>query len=339
MTKITHFFHNIDTYLFRHPRSYLFVIALVTVFFAWKIPGLKMYSDFADLLPQTHPYIQLHNEIKDTFGGANVIIVGIEVEQGDIFNNDTLALIHRMTLAVDNLPGVNHNLVSSVTHRNSRKIWLTPVGNIESEPYYKPDEPNMPQERLDEIRKDIVANPRIYGPLVSPDMKVALIKAQLNEGQLDYEKTFGELQAVRKSETRDGVNIYATGTPVLVGWCYTYKEQIYQIFLFTALIMISLLIFHFRKLYGVFIPLGRCDRLLHLGPWHHQPVRLQRGPPGARHPLSDLGPGHEPRDSAGGPTMRSFSIMRTHRMRPARPLTACSGRAPWGLSRMPSVCC
>ena len=256
MSKITHFFHNIDTYLFRHPRTYLLFIALVTGFFAWKIPGLKMYSDFADLLPQTHSYIELHNEIKDTFGGANVIIVGIEVEQGDIFTSETLALIHRMTLAVDSLPGVNHNLVTSLTHRNSRKIWLSPMGNIESESYYKPEEPNLSQEKLDEMRQDIVANPRIYGPLVSPDMKMALIKAQLNEGQLDYEKTFAELQAVREAESREGVNIYATGQPVLVGWCYTYKEQIYEIFLFTALIMIGLLVFHFRKLYGVLIPLG-----------------------------------------------------------------------------------
>ena len=76
-------------------------------------------------------------------------------------------------------------------------------------------------EQLNLLRQDVVANPRIYGPLVSPDMKVALIKAQLNEGQLDYEQTFAQLQAVREAEARARVNIYATGQPVLVGWVYT----------------------------------------------------------------------------------------------------------------------
>ena len=256
MNRVTHWLHNIDNLVFRHPRSLLSVIALVTLFFAFQIPGLKMYSDFADLLPQSHPYIELHNEIKDTFGGANVIVVGIEIEDGDIFSNEALAQIHRLTLAVDNLPGVNHNLVSSLTHRNSRKIWLTELGNINSEPYYKPLDGELSAEQLDLLRQDVIANPRIYGPLVSPDMKVALIKAQLNEGQLDYEQTFAQLQAVRASEARAGVNIYATGQPVLVGWVYTYKEQIIEIFLFTALIMIALLVFHFRKPYGVLIPLG-----------------------------------------------------------------------------------
>ncbi|MEZ5547177.1 MAG: MMPL family transporter [Pseudomonadales bacterium] len=256
MNQVTHWLHNIDNLVFRHPRSLLSIIALITVFFAFQIPGLKMYSDFADLLPQSHPYIELHNEIKDTFGGANVIVVGIEIEDGDIFSNESLAMIHRLTLAVDNLPGVNHNLVSSLTHRNSRKIWLTELGNINSEPYYNPLGGAISEEQLNLLRQDVVANPRIYGPLVSPDMKVALIKAQLNEGQLDYEQTFAQLQAVRDTEARAGVNIYATGQPVLVGWVYTYKEQIIEIFLFTALIMIALLVFHFRKPYGVLIPLG-----------------------------------------------------------------------------------
>ncbi len=96
----------------------------------------RCLTDFADLLPQQHPYIELHNSIKDSFGGANVLTVGVEFEDGDIFTNENLAKIDRITQAVDNLPGVNHNLVSSVTHRNSRKIWLTEVGSINSEPYY-----------------------------------------------------------------------------------------------------------------------------------------------------------------------------------------------------------
>lgn len=256
MNTVTHFFHNIDNTIFRHPKTCLTIIALITLYFAAQIPGIKMYSDFADLLPQSHPYIELHNEIKDTFGGANIIVVGVEIEDGDIFSNESLALIHRLTQAVDSLPGVNHNLVTSLTHRNSRKIWLTEMGNINSEPYYKPLDGDLLPSELEQLRQDVIANPSIYGPLVSPDMKIALIKAQLNEGQLDYEETFAQLQEVRLAERQDGINIYATGQPVLQGWVYTYKHQIIEIFLFTALIMISLLIFHFRTAYGVLIPLA-----------------------------------------------------------------------------------
>src|SRR5690606_18661581 len=111
-------------------------------------------------------------------------------------------------------------------------------------------------EQLQAMRADVAANPRIYGPLVSSDFKMALVKAQLIEGQLDYEATFAQLQALREAETRAGVTLYATGQPVLVGWAYTYMDQILQIFIFTVLIMVALLVFNFRRAYGVLIPMG-----------------------------------------------------------------------------------
>jgi predicted RND superfamily exporter protein len=252
---ITHMLHNFDERVFRHPKLVLGLILAVTLFFASQIPGVKMYSDFADLLPQSHEYIQLHNEIKESFGGANVVIVGVEVEEGDIFTNDALARIHRVTQAVDSLPGINHNLVASVTHRNARKVWMTPEGNVNSESYYDPQGSELTAIDLDKLRSDIVANPQVYGPLVSPDKKMALIKAQLNEGQLDYEKTFEAIQKMRANETADGFKIHVTGQPMLVGWAYQYLGQIIEIFMFTALIMLLLLIFYFRKAYGVLIPL------------------------------------------------------------------------------------
>lgn len=254
--RFTHLMHLLEVWIFNNPRKVLSLIAILTLVFALRIPGLKIFTDFADLLPQQHPYIELHNSIKDSFGGANVLVVGVEFEEGDIFTNENLARIDRITQAVDSLPGVNHNLVSSVTHRNSRKVWLTEVGSINSEPYYDSTRGLYSSDELESMRADVAANPRVYGPLVSPDLKMALVKAQLIEGKLDYETTFAQLQELRAEEASEGVTIYATGQPVLVGWAYTYMDQILQIFVFTVLAMLALLIFHFRKAYGVLIPLG-----------------------------------------------------------------------------------
>jgi len=256
MRRLTRFLATLDERIFDAPFAVLSLIAVATALLAAQIPGVRMYSEFADLLPRTHPYIQLHEEIRDTFGGANVVIVGVEVEEGTIFTNETLKLIHDLTQAVDLLPGVNHNLVTSLTHRSSRKLYLNEVGSMNSDPYYLPDSGPLDTDELARLRDDVVASSTIYGPLVSPDLKAALIKAQLNEGGLDYEETFAQLSALRKSATREGVKIHATGQPVLVGWIYTYKAQILQIFLLTAATMIAILILYFRKLYGVLLPLA-----------------------------------------------------------------------------------
>ena len=118
-----HILEKIVLFTWTYPRSVLLFIAAITVAFATQVPAVRIVSDFSDLLPQEHPFIQLHNEIRDTFGGANNIIIAVSVDEGTIFTNETLDRIHRITTAVDNLEGINHNLVTSLTHRNVRKVW------------------------------------------------------------------------------------------------------------------------------------------------------------------------------------------------------------------------
>ena len=242
--------------LFNNRKVVLALIFLVTAFFATQIPAVRMLSDFADLLPQEHPYIKLHNSIRDTFGGANIIIIAVVVEDGTIFTNETLDRIHRITQKLDEVSNINHNLVTSLTHRNTRKIWLTPDGTIKSVNYYNPNrEAPYSATDLENIKRDVLSSTRVFGLLVSPDLKSALIKGTLNEGQLDYGKVFEELQKLRAEESAPGVRIYANGHPVLAGWVDSYSPQILQIFLYTIIIVLLILVIYSRRLYGVLLPL------------------------------------------------------------------------------------
>ena len=250
-----HALHIFDDLVFSSPKITLGLILLVTLFFATKVPGVRMYSDFADLLPQEHPYIQLHNEIRDSFGGANNIIMSLQVKQGDVFTDDVIKRIDRLTQKIDQLPGVNHNTVTSLTHRTVRKVWLTETGDVNSAPYFDGLKPHWSDSELAQMREDVRANARVYGLLVSPDLKAALIKATFNEGELDYQAIFDEVRKIREEESHDTISLHVTGQPTLVGWVYTYVDQILQVFLFTALILVSLLVVYFRRWYGILLPL------------------------------------------------------------------------------------
>ncbi|MDD3519488.1 MAG: MMPL family transporter, partial [Chromatiales bacterium] len=256
MHRFTHWLRNIDNLVFRYPKLFLGIIAVLTLFFGMQVPKVQMYSEFSDLLPQKHEYIQLHNAIRDTFGGANNVVMAVVVEgEGDIFDADTLARIHRITLAVDEVPGVNHNLLSSITHRTSRKVWLTETGDVNSQPYYDPLKDDWNEADLAALRADVMADPRVFGLLVSPDLKAALIKAQFNEGQLNYAEIFDKLQSIRAAESTPGIAIHATGQPMLWGWVYSYLDQLLVIFLTTVGIMLLLLIVYFRRAYGILLPM------------------------------------------------------------------------------------
>ncbi len=247
--------HELDRFIFARPAVTMAVILAVTAFFAWQVQGVRIVSDFADLLPQEHPYIQLHNEIRDVFGGANNVILALEVADGTIFTNEQLQRIHRLTTGVDSLYGINHNLVTSLTHRTTRKVWLSEEGNVKSAPHFDPSVSAYSEVELAQMQADVIANPRVYGLLVSPDLKAALIRGTLNEGALDYERVFLQLQELRERESVPGVRIHATGNPVLVGWVSTYVDQIVEIFLFTLLIMLALLTLYFRRAYGILLPM------------------------------------------------------------------------------------
>jgi len=258
--KLTHILHTGEEWLFANPKIVLGIIFAISLGFASLLPNLRMGTDFEDLLPQSHPFIQLHNEIKDDFGGASAVVVSVEVKEGDIFTNETLALIDNLTQGVDSLSGVNHNLVSSLTHRTSRKITLDEAGNIKSALYFDPSAPKLTPAELEQMKRDVMANPRVYGLMVSPDLKSAIIKGQMNEGgDIDYRKTFAELSELRAKLATDHAKIHATGLPVLTGWVYTYLNQILQILFYTAALIFGLLVIYFRRFYGIALPLlGIC---------------------------------------------------------------------------------
>jgi predicted RND superfamily exporter protein len=116
---ITHALHKAEEWIFRNPKVVLSLVMLVTILFGSALPKLRVFTDFSDLLPQNHAYIKVYNHLKESFGGANMIVMSIEVDKGTIFNDETLKLINDATQGVDSLPGVNHNLVSSLTHRTA----------------------------------------------------------------------------------------------------------------------------------------------------------------------------------------------------------------------------
>jgi uncharacterized protein len=250
-----HFLDILPDRLFRLRAPLLGAVLLVTLAFATQIPYLRIYTDFEGLLPQQHPFIKVHNDIRGLFGGANVLTVAVEVADGTIFTNETLALIDRVTSGVDNLPGVNHNQVSSITHRTSRFISLSEEGNVRSEVYYNAALGAMGPDQLAAMKGKVLIDPRVFGLTVSPDLKAALIKAQFVDGQLDYLGVFKGLQELRAKEAKAGVKIHATGQPALIGWVYSYLPQSLQVFAYTAAIVLVLLVLYFRRFYGVALPL------------------------------------------------------------------------------------
>src|SRR6201993_99015 len=72
-------------------------VLIITAYFAYLSFQLKLETSFGDLLPQSHPFVQIHNKYAGTFGGANNIQLMGEAKEGDIFNVQMLHRTHKIT--------------------------------------------------------------------------------------------------------------------------------------------------------------------------------------------------------------------------------------------------
>jgi len=215
---------------YRHPVSV--VVIIVTAVFAYWTFQLSLVTSFGDLLPQSHPYIQIHNRFSGTFGGANNIVVMLEVKDGNIFNPETLNKIWGATEGLDKVYGVNHNQIDSIAHRTVRYLKVAAGGTMRAQPVML-GEVKTPEEAA-AIRHIVHNSENIYGLLVSLDDKAAIIRANFIEGRLDYRRIFDEIneKVVRPFED-ENTKIYVAGEPRLYGWVYHYAGDVFWILVVT----------------------------------------------------------------------------------------------------------
>jgi len=174
---------------YRHPVSV--VVLLVTGMFAYWSMQLSLVTSFGELLPQSHAYVQIHNRFAKDFGGANNIVMMVEVDDGNLFNVENLAQIYLMTEEIDKVYGVNHNQIDSIGHRTTRHLKVAAGGTLRSEPVMI-DMPRSDRE-ADEVRRIVHNSENVFGILVSLDDQAAIIRANFIEGRLDYRRIFEEM--------------------------------------------------------------------------------------------------------------------------------------------------
>ncbi len=229
-------------------------LAVATLFFAYHAFSVQIYSQFTDLLPQAHPYIKAYNHFSHTFGSANTITLSIEVRDGDIFNFRTLDKVRRVTEAVDDIDGVDHYAVMSVTDVKIRKLTAAPGGLIISQPVMPDEIPTSPIE-LRRLKESLMHNDLVFGRFISTDGKAALVEAGFTEARLDYDDIYSRVMKIKKAIDDDNTTVYAAGEPMLKAWVYHYKGELARIFTVTGLFILFTLIFYFRRFYGVLLPM------------------------------------------------------------------------------------
>ncbi|MBI1824579.1 MAG: MMPL family transporter, partial [Nitrospirae bacterium] len=165
--------------LVNHPLRVILVVLAVTLFFAFQLQHLFMILDPKRILPQDHPFVQLNNKIEQTFGGSRVVVIGVVVKNGDVFNPATLAKIKRITEEVKGVSGILEENVVSISDRKIKYINASP-GGMDIRPMMA--EVPTTKEGLDDLKKSLYSNDLYLKSLISEDGKAAAIITDFRSG-------------------------------------------------------------------------------------------------------------------------------------------------------------
>jgi hypothetical protein len=136
----------IEAYLFfllRHKLAVSVVVGVITAGLAFCMwTKMKVFTNFFDLYPPNHPYIQLYQQYRSMFGTANQVVMVVEVQKGTIYDDPaTVQKVERITLELlHDVPGVNGEQVMSITHPKL-KTTLTAGSGIKVVPLTYPRVP------------------------------------------------------------------------------------------------------------------------------------------------------------------------------------------------------
>lgn len=251
--------HLIERYLeflLKRRVSISVAIGLGTLFFVWfTITRLTIFTNFFDLYPPRHPYIQVYTKYRSMFGTSNVLLMAVEAKQGTIYDDPAIVQkVDRLTLdLLQKVPGVNGEQVISIMHPKL-KTTLTSGSGIKVVPLTYPRVP-QDKEDLEFLRQKIYTTEGVRGLFVSNDDKAVLITAGFWEEYFDLAGMWAKVNEIVEREKADGkVNIYVAGPPVLYSYFMQALSSMSYVLAATGAAMILLLWFYFRTVQGVVIP-------------------------------------------------------------------------------------
>jgi predicted RND superfamily exporter protein len=116
--------------------------------------------------------------------------------------------------------------------------------------------PHVPknEEEMADLKKNIFSNPSYSGVLVSEDGTAAIIMTEIKEN-IAYGEIYKKLQGLQQKYADDNTSIHIVGFPMLMGWVFSLKPQMYFVFAVSVAAIAFVLILIFRNLAGMASPL------------------------------------------------------------------------------------
>ncbi len=206
--------------LFRRRRFFLALFVLLTALLGLSASRLQVDAGFEKMIPLEHEYMQTFMAYRNTFGGANRVLVALRTHRGDIYDPVFMGKLKALTDEVFFIPGVDRATVTSLFTPNVRFIEVVEAGFAGGN-VIPADFEGTPED-LETVRENVLKSGRV-GRLVSNDHQAAMISAELLEidpntgARLDYLAVAAQLEALRERYADEHTSVHIIGFAKAVG--------------------------------------------------------------------------------------------------------------------------
>lgn len=244
----------LSAWAIRHRVAVLVVVGLITLGFTLVLSGLDIRTRFNDMIPHDHPYVKVHQKYQDSFAASNRVTILVKAQEGDIFRQEILGEIQRITVGLRQVQGVNPMQITSLASKKLKRVNASSEG-IETRPLMWPDLPSNAEE-MRELRQAVLNNPLVYGLFVDRDLSSALIQVDFYDHLVDYGTIFPQIRdLLDASPVADQVTLHLVGEPILYGWVSHYLDETVAIAILSLAAMLVLLFVFARTWRGTILPL------------------------------------------------------------------------------------
>ena len=229
------------------------MISIVTGILGWQASGLVLDNNRELWLPRGNPYVETTRVIHEVFGGRNIVVIGVQPKNGNIYQSTVIEKLDRMHQAISRLPeAIPHNVID-LTAKKVKAI----KGDAEGMDVHRMVKLPLGPEAISQLKEDVRDNPLYLSTLVAEQGRAAAIVADFKKQEAP--SRFTDLnEAIKRAiqpELDDSVTVHVGGAPVQYAEVEHYTATAGGYFGAAFLIIMLIQYWSFRSLQGVFLPM------------------------------------------------------------------------------------
>ncbi|NMB13333.1 MAG: RND family transporter [Firmicutes bacterium] len=236
----------LNRYVVEHPWLFIGINVVITLIFAGFASTLVIDDDMMNYLPENDPVVETFREVGDLFQGNAV--GAIMVETDDIFTNETLQHLDRLTDLCSRVHGVSS--VVSLTN----VMDMRPDGDMLQVERLVEEGRVYSDSELAELKEYVMGKDMYAGNLVSEDGRFSLIMVKLAP-DADSKSAVAALEEIIDREEGEQFKHYRTGTPfIAVDGDRSAKNDLRNLLPTVILLVVAVLFLTFRTVRGTVLP-------------------------------------------------------------------------------------